>query len=102
VTVAELDGNPVLAPVTITLTSCALVKVQANVLLPEPVTLVGLRVHEVLFVVRLTAPAKLPCAVTVIVEVPTAFTVAVTLVGLAVTTKPAARSTLYVTVDECD
>jgi hypothetical protein len=54
---------------------------------PEPVTLVGLTVHEVLLVVRLTAPAKLLSAVMVIVEVLTAPALTVTLDGLAVIAK---------------
>ena len=54
---------------------------------PEPVTLVGDTVHEVLFVARPTVPAKPLIADTVIVDVPAAFTLTLTLVGLAVTVK---------------
>lgn len=61
--------------------------VQDRADVPEPVTLVGETVHEVLFVARLTTPAKPLTADTVIVEVPAAFTLTLTLVGLAVTVK---------------
>jgi hypothetical protein len=61
--------------------------VQDNVALPEPVTLVGLTVHDVLLVVRLTTPAKPLTAVTVIEEVPAALTLTFTLEGLAVMVK---------------
>ena len=57
--------------------------VHDSVELPEPVTLVGDKVHEVLFVVRLTTPAKPLTAATVTVEVPAALTFTFTLVGLA-------------------
>ncbi len=60
---------------------------QDNVALPEPVTLVGETVHDVLLVVRLTTPAKPLIAVTVIVEVPAEPAFTVTLVGLAVIVK---------------
>ena len=58
-----------------------------KVALPDPVTLVGDTVHEVLLVVRLTTPAKPLIAVTVIVEVPAEPAFTVTLVGLAVIVK---------------
>ena len=45
------------------------VNVQDSVELPEPVTLVGETVHEVLFVVRLTTPANPFRPVTVMVDV---------------------------------
>jgi len=61
--------------------------VQDNVALPEPVTLVGETVHDVLLVDRLTTPAKPLIAVTVIVEVPAEPAFTVTLVGLAVIVK---------------
>ena len=60
---------------------------QDSVALPEPVTLVGDTVHEVLLVVRLTTPAKPLIAVTVIVEVPAEPAFTVTLAGLAVIVK---------------
>ena len=55
--------------------------------LPEPVTLVGDKVHDVLLVVRLTTPANPLRAVIVIVEVPAEPALTVTLVGLAVIVK---------------
>ena len=58
-----------------------------KVALPDPVTLVGDTVHEVLLVVRLTTPAKPLIAVTVIVEVPAEPAFTVTLAGLAVIVK---------------
>ena len=63
------------------------VNVHESVALPEPVTLVGSTEQEVLFVVRLTTPAKPFTAVTVIVEVPAALTLMVMVVGLAAIVK---------------
>lgn len=60
---------------------------QDNVALPDPVTLLGLTVHEVLFVVKLTTPVKPFCAVIVMVEVPATLALTVTLVGLALIAK---------------
>jgi len=57
------------------------------VALPEPVTLVGEIVHEVLLVVRLTTPAKPFCAVMVIDEVPALPAFTVTDAGVAVIVK---------------
>lgn len=74
-------------PVTDTCLVPFVVKVHDRVALPEPVTLVGERVHDVLFVARLTTPAKPFRPVTVIVEAPAEFTLIVTLDGLAVTVK---------------
>ena len=54
---------------------------------PDPVTLVGLTVHDVLLVARLTTPAKPLTAVIVIVEVPAEPARTVTLVGLAAMVK---------------
>jgi len=71
--------------------------VHDNVALPDPVTLVGDTVHEVLLVVRLTTPAKPFNAVTVIEEVPAEPALIVTLVGLAAIVK---SWTVYVTVTE--
>ena len=45
-------------PVTVTWIVDAVVKVHDNIEEPEPVTLVGLRVHAVLLLARLTTPAK--------------------------------------------
>ena len=50
---------------------------------PAPVTLVGERLHEVLFVVRLTRPVKPFTAAIVTVDEPAAFTSTLILVGLA-------------------
>ena len=72
---------------------------QDNVALPDPVTLVGATVHEVLLVVRLTTPAKPFTADMVIVEMPAAFAFTVTLVGLAAIVK---SRTMNVTVTECE
>ena len=63
------------------------VKVHDRVELPDPVTLVGATEHEVLLVARPTTPAKPFRPVTVIVEVPAALTLTLTLVGLAVIVK---------------
>jgi hypothetical protein len=69
----------------VTWTVEAAAKLHDKLLVPEPVTLVGVRVHDVLLLVRATTPAK-PCsAVTVIVDVPAEPVTTVTLVGLAVT-----------------
>jgi len=68
------------------------VAVQERVEVPEPVTLVGVRVHVIpvvglIVAVRLTTPAKPLTAVMVIVEVPAWFTFTLTLVGLAAIVK---------------
>ena len=84
-------------PVTDTCFVPVVLKVHDRVALPEPVTLVGLTVHEVLLVERLTTPAKPFTAVTVMLEVPAAFTFTLTLVGLAVIVK---SCTTNVTVTE--
>ena len=60
---------------------------QDRVALPEPVTLVGETVHDVLLVVKLTTPAKPLIPAMVIVEVPAALALTVTEVGLAVIVK---------------
>jgi hypothetical protein len=55
--------------------------------LPEPpATLAGF-VHAVLFVVNATVPVKPLIGLTVMLEVPAAFTLTVTLVGLALSEK---------------
>ena len=56
---------------------------QESVALPEPVRLVGVRVHDVLLVDRLTRLLKPLIGLRVIVEVPDEFTLTLTLVGLA-------------------
>jgi hypothetical protein len=64
------------------------VKVQDRVALPEPVTLVGVTVHEaVVLVTRLTTPAKPFWPAMAMLEVPAAFTFTLTLVGVAVIVK---------------
>jgi hypothetical protein len=98
VTVTEWDREP-LVPVTPTWTVETAANVQDSVALPEPVTLVGATEHEVLFVVRLTTPAKPFRAVIVILEVPAAPTFTLTLVGVAMIVK---SCTMYVTVTEWD
>jgi hypothetical protein len=74
-------------PVTPTWKVAALVKVQESVEVPDPVTLVGDTVHEVLLVVRLTTPANPFWAVMVMVEVAAVLGVKLTMVGLAVIVK---------------
>jgi len=65
----------------------ATANVHDKVALPEPVTLVGETVQDVLLVVKLTTPANPLTAVTVIVDVPAAFTFTLTLNGLAAIAK---------------
>jgi hypothetical protein len=78
--------------VTVTVHAPAVTEEQDSVEVPEPVMLVGVRVHVRPVVgdtvaVRLTTPLK-PCnAVTVMVEVPDAPARIVTLVGLAAIVK---------------
>lgn len=86
VTVAVRDLEA-LAPVTLTWTVEAELKVHERVALPDPITLVGETVHEVLFVIRLTVPEKPLTGATVMVEVPAFPTFRVTAVGLAVMPK---------------
>jgi hypothetical protein len=61
--------------------------VHDSVDVPDPVTLVGLTVHDVLLVVTPTMPAKPLRPVTVIVEVIAEPARTVTLLGLAVMVK---------------
>jgi len=86
VTVTEWDRPP-LVPVTPTCMVGPEENVHDRVALPEPVTLVGDTVHDVLFVVRLTTPAKPFSPVIVIVEVPAVLALTVTVVGLAAIVK---------------
>ena len=86
-------------PVTPTWNVPTTVNVHDSVELPDPVTLVGETVHDVLLVVKLTTPAKPFRPVTVIVEVAAVFGVKVTEVGLALIVK---SWTMKVTVTECD
>jgi hypothetical protein len=71
--------------------------VQERVEAPEPATLLGLVLHEVLLVLRLTVPVKPFREVTVRLDVPLEPTFTLMLVGFAVTAK---SWTLYVTVAE--
>jgi hypothetical protein len=61
--------------------------VHERVELPEPVTLVGETVHEVLLVVRLTTPANPFTAVIEMDDVPAEPALTVTLVGVAAIVK---------------
>jgi hypothetical protein len=79
-------------PVTVTAKLPLIVAVQDSVEVPEPVTLVGVRVQLIpvaglLVEVRLTTPANPLTAVIVIAEVPAWFTFTLTLVGLAAIVK---------------
>jgi hypothetical protein len=76
-----------LAPVTATCRVPADGNVHESVEAPEPVTLVGEMVHEVLLVARLTVPPKPFRPLMVTVDVPAEAALAVTLVGLAVIVK---------------
>jgi hypothetical protein len=84
-----------LVPVTPTWNVPGDVKVHDRVEVPEPVTLVGEIVQDVLLVARLTTPSNPSRAVTVIVEVPAEPATTVTLVWLAVIVK---SGIVYVTV----
>jgi len=74
-------------PVTDTCLLPVVVNVHDRVELPDPVTLVGETLHDVLLVARLTTPAKPLTADIVMLDVPAAFTLTVTLVGLAAIVK---------------
>ena len=75
-------------------------KVHDRVELPDPVTLVGETLHDaVVLVARLTTPAKPLTADIAMLDVPAAFTLTVTLVGLAAIVK---SCTMNVTVEACD
>jgi hypothetical protein len=82
VTVAVWDNDP-LVPVTPTWIVFEELKLQDRFAVPEPVTLVGLTVQDVLFVPRFTTPAKPFSPLTVIVELPDAPALSVMLVGFA-------------------
>jgi hypothetical protein len=56
--------------------------VQDKLETPEPATLLGVTLHEVLFVLRLTTPEKPFMAVIVMLAVPAAPTFTLTFVGL--------------------
>jgi hypothetical protein len=92
VTVTEWDRLP-LAPVTETCFTPVELNVHDRVALPEPVMLAGETLQkEVVLVARLTVPVKPPRLVTVTVDVPAAFTFALTLDGLADTEKSVKNS----------
>ena len=74
-----------------------MLELQETVALPDPGTLVGATEQEVLLLAKLTTPAKPFRPVTVILEVPAALTLTLTLVGLAEIVK---SWTTYVTVTE--
>jgi hypothetical protein len=86
VTLAECERPP-LEPVTATGTFVGELNEHERVEMPEPVMLVGDRVHPVLLLVRTTTPAKPFCPVNVIVDVTEDPAFPVTLVGLAVMVK---------------
>jgi len=74
--------------VTVTLTTVTdVLKVHERVELPEPVTLVGDRAHDVLLLARLTTSLKPRRPVTAIVDVPVVFADTFTVVGLALIVK---------------
>jgi hypothetical protein len=96
VTVVGCDLEP-LVPVTVIWTDEAELKVHERTPLPDPITLVGETAHKVLFVARLTVPAKPLTDATVMVEVPAVPAFTVTSVGFATTVKSV---TVNVTVVE--
>jgi hypothetical protein len=98
VTVAVCDLEP-LVPVTATWTVEAELKVHERIPLPVPITLVGDTAQEVLFVAKLTIPAKPFTDATFIVEVPAVPAFRVTDAGAAAIVKSV---TVNVTVVEWD
>ena len=98
VTVAECE-RLALVPVILTWNVMGDVNVQDRVELPEPVMLGGNRLQKVLFVPRLTIPAKPLTVVIVMIEVPAALTFTSTLVGFAASVK---SWTTNVTITEWD
>jgi hypothetical protein len=91
VTMAERVSEP-LVPVMVTVKMPLLEGVQESVELPDPVTLVGERPHEIPVVglelaERPTVPVKPFKAVTVMLEVPVTPTFGLRLVGLAIVVK---------------
>jgi hypothetical protein len=90
-TVVEWERLPDV-PVTVTVTLPVAVKVQDSVELPDPpVTEVGARVHALLSETTATSLVKPLRGETSIVDVPAAPTTTVTLLGVAVIEKSAAR-----------
>jgi predicted NBD/HSP70 family sugar kinase len=88
-----------LIPVTVTWTSWAELKVQDRFELPEPAMPIGVTEQDVLFVAKLTTPAKPLRPVAVIVEMPGDPARTITLVGLAEIVK---SWTVNVTVAVCE
>jgi hypothetical protein len=86
VTMTAWDRGP-LVPVTPTWNDWAVVKVHDSVLVPDPVILVGLNMHAVLFVPRLMTPDNPNGAVTVMVEVAAGPAFTVIELGLAAIVK---------------
>lgn len=85
-------------PVTVTWTSCADVNVHDRLLVPEPpLTLLGVKVHAVLLLAKLTVPVNPLSGLIVIVELPAVPAFTVTLVGVALIVK-SATAILNVTV----
>ena len=77
--------------------------VQDSVELPDPpVTVVGVRVHALLSETSATSPVNPFRGDTAIVDVPADPTTTVTLEGVAVIEKSAARVAVYATLAECD
>ena len=77
----------------------AALKMHESVALPAPVTLVGLTVHAVLFVDKLTVPEKPFSAVVVTVDAPALSAFTVTVAGLAIIVK---SWIINVTLAECE
>lgn len=94
----ECDLAP-LVPVTVTWTVEAEPKAHESVPLPEPVTVEGVTVQEVLLVVRFTTPPNPLEGATLMVEVPGVPTFRITDVGLEAMAKSV---TVNVTATECD
>jgi len=82
VTVTRWERLPLVA-VTTTCTIDVDEKVHESVEVPEPEMLLGVALHEVLLVLRLTTPVKPFRLVRVRLDVPEAPTFTLTLVGLA-------------------
>jgi hypothetical protein len=91
-----------LVPVALTWKIEAETNMHDSLALPEPATLEGDSVHDVLFVTRVTVAVKPLKPVTVIVELPFTPTLTGTLVGLATTEKSGAELTCKITLTEWD
>jgi hypothetical protein len=98
ITVVECDLAP-LVPVTVTWTVEAELNAHESVPLPEPVTVDGVTVHEVLLVARFTTPTNPLEGATLMVEVPGVPTFRITDVGLEAMAKSV---TVNVTPTEWD